>query len=140
MRAALPQAEIPTQRVQARFASVAPAMRSAKDTHVAACAAAILADGYYPGTQVVSLVTKNTRDFGIRKLAALGIDVQRPDAFLLDQFRQQPAAVAQAFAALRSTLRSAPAPDRLLDRLAADGQTLTAAALHDAWQLGELKL
>jgi hypothetical protein len=140
MRAALPQAEIPTQRVQARFASVAPAMRSAKDTHVAACAAAILADGYYPGTQVVSLVTKNTRDFGVRKLAALGIDVQRPDAFLLDQFRQQPAAVAQAFASLRSTLRSAPAPDALLERLAADGQTLTAAALHDAWQRGGLKL
>ena len=30
MRAALPQAEIPTQQVQAQFASVASAMRSAK--------------------------------------------------------------------------------------------------------------
>lgn len=140
MRAALPQAEIPTQQVQAQFASVAPAMRSTKDTHVAACAAAILAGGYYPGTQVVSLVTKNTRDFGIRKLAALGIDVQRPDAFLLVQLRQQPVAVAQAFAALRSTLRSAPEPDSLLERLAADGQTLTAAALHAAWRRGEARL
>ena len=140
MRASLPHAEIATQQVQARFAHVAPAMRSAKDIHVAACAAAILADGYYPDTQVVSLVTKNTRDFGIRKLAAFGIEVQRPDAFLLDQFRQQPAAVARAFAALRSTLRSAPAPDSLLERLAADGQTLTAAALHDAWQRGTARL
>lgn len=61
-------------------------MRSVMDTHVAACAAAILADGYYPGTHAVSLVTKNTRTFGIRKLAALGIDVLRPDPFLLDQF------------------------------------------------------
>ncbi|MBS0304729.1 MAG: PIN domain-containing protein [Proteobacteria bacterium] len=140
MRAALPQAEIPTRRVQARFASVAPAMRSAKDIHVAACAAAILADGYYPGTQVVSLVTKNTRDFGIRKLAALGIAVQRPDTFLLEQFQQGPTSVASAFAALRATLRSAPEPDQLLERLAADGQSLTAAALHDAWRQGAVRL
>jgi hypothetical protein len=140
MRAALPQAEIPTQQVQAQFASVSPSMRSAKDTHVAACAAAILAGDFYPGTQVVSLVTKNIRDFGIRKLASQGIEVQRPDAFLLAQFRHDPAAVASAFAALRATLRSAPEPDRLLERLAADGQSLTAAALHDAWQQGAVRL
>ncbi len=140
MRAALPQAEIPTQQVQAQFASVSPAMRSAKDVHVAACAAAILAGDFYPSTQVVSLVTKNIRDFGVRKLATLGIEVQRPDAFLLEQFQEDPAAVASAFAALRATLRTAPEPDRLLERLAADGQSLTAAALHDAWQLGAVRL
>ena len=140
MRAALPQAEIPTQRVQAQFVSMAPAMRSAKDTHVAACAAAILAGDYYSSTQVVSLVTKNIRDFGVRKLATLGIAVQRPDAFLLVQFKQDPAAVASAFAALRATLRSAPEPDQLLQRLAADGQTLTAAALREAWQQGAVRL
>jgi PIN domain len=140
MRAALPQAEIPTQQVQAQFASVSPSMRSAKDTHVAACAAAVLAGDFYPSTQVVSLVTKNIRDFGVRKLASLGIEVQRPDAFLLAQFKQDPAAVASAFAALRATLRSAPEPDQLLERLAADGQSLTAAALHDAWQQGAVRL
>ena len=140
MRAALPQAEVPTQRVQAQFASVAPAMRSAKDTHVAACASAILAGDFYPGTQVVSLVTKNIRDFGVRKLATLGIDVQRPDAFLLNQFQRDPEAVASAFAALRTTLRSAPEPQQLLERLAADGQALTAAALHEAWQQGTVRL
>jgi hypothetical protein len=140
MRAALPQAEIPTQQVQAQFASMAPAMRSTKDIHVAACAAALLAGDFYPGTLVVSLVTKNIRDFGVRKLATLGIEVQRPDAFLLQQFQQVPAAVASAFAALRATLRSAPEPDRLLDRLAADGQALTAAALHDAWRQGAAHL
>jgi hypothetical protein len=140
MRAALPQAEVPTQRVQAQFASVAPAMRSTKDTHVAACARAILAGDFYPDTQVVSLVTKNIHDFGVRKLATLGIEVQRPDAFMLDRFQQDPEAVAAAFAALRSTLRSAPTPDRLLERLAADGQTLTAAALHDAWRQGAVRL
>jgi hypothetical protein len=140
MRAALPQAEIPTQQVQAQFASVSPSMRSAKDTHVAACAAAILAGDFYPGTQVVSLVTKNIRDFGVRKLASQGIEVQRPDAFLLDRVQQDPSAVASAFATLRATLRSAPEPERLLERLAADGQALTAAALHDAWQRGAVRL
>lgn len=108
MRCALPQAEIPTQEVQTQFASVAPAMRSAKDTHVAACAAAILADAYYPDTQVVSLVTKNIRDFGVRKLAALGIDVQRPDAFLLRQFKQEPVAIAAAFAACEAPFARCP--------------------------------
>ena len=140
MRAALPQAEIPTRQVQAQFASVASAMRSAKDVHVAACAAAVLAGDFYPNEDVVSLVTKNIRDFGVRKLASLGIEVQRPDAFLLEQFQQDPAAVASAFAALRATLRSAPKPDRLLERLAADGQSLTAAALHEAWQQGAVRL
>jgi hypothetical protein len=140
MRAALPQAEIPTRRVQAQFAGMAPAMRSAKDIHVAACAGAILADDFYPGTQVVSLFTRNIRDFGVRKLATLGIDVLRPDAFLLHRFQQDSEGVASAFAALRSTLRSAPAPDRPLERLAADGQALTAAALHDAWRLDAVRL
>ncbi|MDZ7591187.1 MAG: PIN domain-containing protein [Rubrivivax sp.] len=140
MRASLPQAEIPTQQVQAQFASVAPAMRSAKDTHVAACAAAILAGDFYPNTQVVGLVTRNIRDFGVRKLSTLGIDVQRPDAFLRDQFQRDPDSVAAAFAALRATLRSAPEPQQLLERLTADGQALTAAALHDAWREGAVQL
>ena len=140
MRAALPQAEIPTRQVQVQFANVAPAMRSAKDIHVAACAAAFLAGDFYPGTQVVSLLTKNIRDFGVRKLANLGIEVQRPDAFLLEQFQQDPTSVASAFAALRATLRSVPEPDPLLERLAADGQLLTAAALHDAWRQGAVRL
>ena len=140
MRSALPQAEIPTRQVQAQFANVASAMRSAKDIHVAACAAAILAGDFYPGTQVVSLVTRNIRDFGVRKLASQGIAVQRPDAFLLEQFLQHPAAVASAFAGLRATLRSAPEPEPLLERLAADGQRLSAAALLAAWQQGAVRL
>ena len=77
---------------------------------------------------------------GIATQQVQGIEVQQPDAFLLNQFRQDPAAVASAFAALRATLRSAPEPDRLLERLAADGQSLTAAALHDAWQQGAVRL
>jgi len=83
---------------------------------------------------VAYLVTKNIRDFGVRKLATLGIEVQRPDAFLSGQIANDEASVAAAFAALRSS----PTLDRLLERLAADGQTDTAAALLAAWQAGAL--
>lgn len=140
MRAALPQAEIPTRRVQAQFADIQQAMRSAKDAHVAASAAAIVADGFYSGTQVVRVVARNIRDFGVRKLEALGIKVQRPDAFLLTQFQQDPPTIASAFASLRATLRWAPEPDQLLERLAADGRSLTALALHDVWRPGAVRL
>lgn len=129
MRAALPQAEVPTADVQSQFEAVAWAMRSAKDTHVAACAHVLHAQHYYRDTPVVSLVTKNIRDFGVRKLATLGIEVQRPDAFLLDLFGLDESGFAAAFSTLRGTLRSNPTPEQLLERLAADGQTETAAAM-----------
>lgn len=139
MRAALPQAEVPTADVQSQFEAVAWAMRSAKDIHVAACAHVVLTK-HYPDAPVVSLVTKNIRDFGVRNLASLGIEVQRPDAFLSDLIANDEPGVAAAFAALRSTLRSNPTPDQLLERLAADGQTNTAAALLAAWQAGAVPL
>ena len=44
-----------------------------------ACAHAILIGDYYPDTQVVSLVTKNIRDFGVRLAAvhpALGTNAR----------------------------------------------------------------
>jgi hypothetical protein len=134
MRAALPHAEISTTEIQARFAEVGHAMRSAKDIHVAACAAAVLSGKYYPQASVVTLVTKNVRDFGVMKLADTGIVVQRPDAFLLSLLTRNPSGVASAFASLRFTLRSAPTPEQLLQRLAADGQVQTAAALHALWR------
>lgn len=140
MRAALPQAEVPTADVQSQFEAVAWAMRSAKDTHVAACAHVLHAQHYYRDTPVVSLVTKNIRDFGVRKLATLGIEVQRPDAFLLDLFGLDESGFAAAFAALRGTLRSNPTPEQLLERLAADGQTGTAAAMLASWQAGTAAL
>lgn len=136
MRAALPQPEVPAADVQAEYEAVAWAMRSAKDTHVAACAHVLQARHYYQNTAVVSLVTKNIRDFGVKKLATLGIDVQRPDAFLRKLIIENATGVAGAFAALRVTLRSAPTAEQLVDRLAADGQTETAAALlafRQAW-------
>ena len=140
MRAALPAAEVPIAGVQSQFEAVAWAMRSAKDTHVAACAHVLRVQHFYPDTPVVSLVTKNIRDFGVRKLATLGLAVQRPDAFLLGLLVSDEHGVAAAFAALRSTLRLNPGPARLLERLAADGQTETAAALLAAWRAGTVTL
>jgi PIN domain len=140
MRAALPHAEVPVSTVQKQFRAVSAAMRSAKDMHIAACAHAIVAAGYYPQTEVVSLVTNNIRDFGVRRLAALGIKVARPDAFLLDLFQREADGVAAAFAALRATLRSEPSAERLLDRLSADGQARTAAAILTASRQGKAKL
>ena len=69
-----------------------------------------------------------------------GAEVQRPDAFLLQLITENETGVARAFAALRVTLRSAPTPEQLVDRLAADGQTETAAALLAFQQAGTAAL
>jgi PIN domain len=140
MRTSLPSAEISTVEVQAQFAAVAGAMRSVKDTHVAACAHAILANGYYPHTTVVHLVTHNIRDFGVQKLAAIGIEVRRPDTFLSTLAGLNLDGVGAAFMALRGTLRSNPSPESLLDRLASDGQELTAGTLLKSWRNGLIAL
>jgi len=140
MRRSLPAAEVPTASVQAQFQAVAFAMRSAKDTHVAACAHAVLVQQYYPGVQAVSLVTKNVKDFVVKKLATLGIAIQRPDPFFLALFQQQADEVSAAFLAFRQSLRSNPAVPRLLDKLAGDGQVQVAAAMLAAWQQGHVVL
>lgn len=140
MRGALPEAEVPAAEVLSQFRAVSRYMRSVKDTHVAACAHALLAHQHYPGTQVVSLVTKNIRDFGVKGLAAIGIVVQRPDVFLLNLFQLQPEQVGDAFRAFRQSLRSDPPVPRLLQGLAKDGQTGVAARMLDAWQNGDVIL
>lgn len=132
LRAALPHADIPAATVQKQFEVVAAAVRSAKDIHVAACAHSLVAEAAYPRARVVSLLTNNVRDFHVRKLAELGIAVLRPDPFLFDLWGLDAAGVAAAFVALRETLRSAPTPEQLLERLSADGQIRTAAVLRDA--------
>jgi hypothetical protein len=130
LRASLPNAEVAMAAVAAQMETVAHAVRSKKDVHVAACAHAIVAAQHYPGTKTVHLVTKNIRDFGIRKLAELGIEVSRPDDFLLTLFERSSSDVAAAFSALRATLRSRPTPEALLERLRADGQVGTASAMR----------
>lgn len=58
--------------------------------------------------------------------------MRRPDVSLLENFEGESASVASAFAALRATLRSAPTPHGLLQRLG--------AALHEAWGQGAVRL
>ena len=140
LRASLPHAEIAVAAVNAQIEAVAHAVRSRKDVHVAACAHAIVSGKHYPHAKTVNLVTKNIRDFGVRKLAELGIEVSRPDDFLLAMFERDATGVAAAFAALRATLRSAPTPDTLLDRLAADGHVQTAMAMRVALQREAVQL
>jgi hypothetical protein len=132
MRASLPHAQIDSLVVDAQFDAVALAVRSKKDVHVAACAHAVLAAGCYPDIQSIVLLTKNIRDFSAPKLAGLSIEVMRPDVFLINLIDRDMDGVVSAFDALRATLRSRPASDALLDRLAADGQSKSAAALRAA--------
>ena len=82
MQDALPHALVATRDVQAQFASVAHAVRSAKDVHVAACAHYLIAANAYGGGQAVALVTRNTKDFRKGELAKLGIALRKPDEFL----------------------------------------------------------
>jgi hypothetical protein len=140
LRSALPHAEVPTSAVHTQFEAVAAAVRSSEDIHVAACAHALIAGDFYPRARSISLATHNVRDFGVRRLADLGIAVVRPDAFLFDLCRHDLHGVADAFAALRATLRSSPTAEQLLDRLSADGQVTTAAELRDASKRGDLTL
>lgn len=140
LRAALPNAEVPTTTVHRHFEPVAAAVRSAKDIHVAACAHAVLAGDFYSNLRAVSLVTNNVRDFAVRRLGELGIAATRPDAFLVELCRRDVQGVAAAFSALRASLRSAPTASQLLDRLSAERQAMTAALLLDASKRGALTL
>ena len=140
MNRSVPHAAIDVALVQAQFKTVAPAVRSVKDTHVAACAAALLALDAYPHSLVVNLVTHNTKDYGVRKLAELSVLVRRPDAFLLALWEEEKKGLAAAFRELRRSLVSQPSPDALLARLAADGQVRLAAAMRAAQRAGDTVL
>ena len=49
---------------------------------------AIVAEKHDPHAKTVNLLAKNIRDFGIRKLAELGVEVSRPVDFLLALFER----------------------------------------------------
>ena len=140
MDLSLPNAMVDVSTVQAQYEVVSNAVRSAKDTHVAACAYALLAIKAYPGRKAINLVSKNTKDFKIHQLEQLGVLVQRPDRFLSDMFDKNPAGIAAAFAALRGSLKSSPTPERLLDKVTEDGQRNFAAAMLAANQGGTIAL
>lgn len=131
---ALPNALVSARDVQAQFQAVASAVRSVKDTHVAACAHYLIAAKAYPSPSVVALVSRNTRDFKKAALAGLSIALTKPDVFLDGLTVAQPVAVAAAFRRFRQDLASRPEPAALLERLRRDGQIKTTERLRDLHQ------
>jgi len=137
---ALPYAMVSRKDVQAQFQSVAAAVRSTKDTHIAACAHYLIAAKAYPGNQIVALVSRNTKDFRKAALAELGIALHKPDDFLSQLIAAQPDKVAAAFRRFRLDLTSLPTPKALLERLGNDGQVAAATRLRTLHQAGLVSL
>lgn len=140
MRDALPNALVGVEDVQAQFEHVAPAVRSAKDFHVAACAFSLIAAQAYRQAKAVALVTRNTRDFRKAELAKFGIALDKPDAFLSALFDADAPGFSAAFRHFRTDLASKLEPADLLERLRADGQVRTADALHATSLAGDVAL
>jgi len=126
----LPNATVSTKDVQAQFQAVAPAVKSHKDTHVAACAHFLIASLAYPNTSSIVLITRNTKDFKKSNLAKLGISMQKPDDFLDDLTANQPQNVADAFRHFRQDLSSKPTPEALLAQLEKNGLVNTVGRLR----------
>ncbi len=133
---ALPNALVSVADVQSQFEGVASAVRSAKDTHVAACAHYLIVARAYPDSLPIALVTRNTRDFKKAALADLGIVLMKPDDFLEGLTSTQPKEVAQAFRLFRLDLTSRPDPEALLIRLERDGLNKTVRRLRALGQAG----
>ena len=137
MARAAPHADVPVHDVQRAFRRAWPGVRDAKDLHVAACALVVHDEAAAAGAPApVYLVTKNTKDFAPRKLAALGILQRHPDTFLHELWRCDEARMATAFAAFRQDLPERPEASRVLHKLASDGQRKTAAAMGTALEGG----
>lgn len=126
--------------VQAQFQTGSPAARSAKDTHVAACAHCLIATNAYPDTSPIALVTRNTKDFKKTALAGLGIALMKPDDFLDGLTATQPQDVAAAFRRFRLDLTSQPEHEALLERLDRDGLVKTVQRLQALHQAGTVQL
>jgi len=136
LNTALPTAMLDTRDVQRMFASVQPALRSAKDVHVAACAQYLLHSKAYPKERHVALVTRNVRDFKVRALQAMGIEVQRPDDFLSALLSASGAVFVAAFRRFRMDLTSRPDPQAMLEALRRDGLDQTVERLIAAMASG----
>ena len=131
MAEAAPHADVPVPDVQRAFRRAWPGVRDAKDLHVAACAVVVRHEAEAAGDAgPVHLITKNTKDFAPRKLAALGIVQRHPDGFLHALWQHDGARMAAAFAAFQDDLPARPEAARILRKLTADGQRRTAAAME----------
>ena len=134
MNRSLPAARVTNVDLQAEFEDVWTCVNSAKDMHVAACAHAVKA--YYPPGNVF-LVTRNLGDYIAPSLAALGIQVRSPDAFLQMLWQKDPKGFAGAFRSHRlSLVRTKPEVEQLLEKLTKDGQATAAADLLLAHNAG----
>lgn len=140
LRAHLPDVEVSTREVLAHLKSASALVRSAKDAHVAACALAAKSRMTRSHRNVVSLVSKNLKDFRSRELRALDVELSHPDKFLSALFREDSASVGKAFADFRSQLRSRESASSLLGKLAKDGQIVTASMLASAADAGDIAL
>lgn len=139
LRDALPHAMVETREVHKQYCFVEPAVVSAKDVHVAACAYHLVASQAHPVPCATVLLTRNLRDFRKRALGGLGIDVHHPDAFLRDLFVREPSGFSAAWRRFRLDLKSLPSAEVLLAALERDGQIGVASALHVAHQLGSVR-
>lgn len=139
MRGSLPNSEVARERVGRELLGAQVLVRSQKDAHVAACAMAVRRLARAAGCPVI-LITKNLKDFRALMLKNEGVDLMHPDRFLSTLFAQQAVAVAEAFSDFRETLRSGDSATALLDRLAKDGQVVTASMLSGAAQAGDIAL
>lgn len=140
MHDALPHALISTQEVHSSMRVVEPAVNSAKDMHVAACAYATIASRAYPHAVGRVLITRNIKDFKKKPLAALGISLLNPDAYLNSLFHAHGKTFASAFRMFRMDLQSRPEREFLIDRLQKEGQVKTALALLAAHRTGHASL
>lgn len=71
-----------------------------------AAAAAALAARKRAGTNMVTIVTWNVRDFNREELSATGLRAENPDTFLCRLLADTPADVVGAFLCMRDNLRN----------------------------------
>lgn len=137
MNASLPGALLDPARLAGRLPTAAPFVADPDDAHVLACALELLEGGYYQGLTTVVLTTRNLGDFHVSPLQDRGVQVMHPDALLA---ALPVADLARSFRSLRLDLARETDAQALLERLAKDGQVLTAAALCKAGQAGAVAL
>ena len=90
-----------------------------KDRHVAAAA---VAARKHSGTDIVTIITWNLKDFDRKELAAAGVVAENPDAFLYRLLADSPESAVVAFRRMRDNLRNPPKTTReCADTLAAQG-------------------
>ncbi len=137
MNASLETALVNQAQVDLHEAVMRAYVNDPGDAHVAACAYELRTGGYYPDATEVTVVTRNSGDYRADALATLGISVQQPDACLSELPLVE---VAKAFTAWRETLPSTHGVERLLARLARDGNPAIADKLQAGMASGRLSV